>query len=258
MPRLNICAVFFLLLLLFLPLTLPATCDALDLKLVPGEYEKLKVDYSSFYRDREKLISLGLGTIFAGVSANTSLDREAQEIWRDNVRNHFTDEASDIARLPGEPALVLTALVGARVIFDNTPAGDWASDSLRAIAVGAPTALFLQYSTGGARPEEGGSSWRPFKNNNGLSGHAFLGATPFLAAAMKEERAWAKTLLYAASALPALSRINDGKHYLSQAFLGWHLAYLSASAVVKGKAEGLAITVIPSGNGFIVKADMGF
>jgi hypothetical protein len=93
--------------------------------------------------------------------------------------------------------------------------------------------LALQYLTGGSRPGESPnqSKWDPGADNNGVSGHSFMGAIPFLSAAKMADNTWLKAGLYAGSALPALSRINDDDHYPSQAFLGWWIAYLAASAV---------------------------
>jgi hypothetical protein len=89
--------------------------------------------------------------------------------------------------------------------------------------------------TGGSRPSEGESYWRPFNGDNGVSGHAFLGGVPFLTAARMTDDPYIKGALYFFSALPALSRINDDKHYASQAFLGWYLAWLSVRAVDAGE-----------------------
>ncbi len=52
----------------------------------------------------------------------------------------------------------------------------------RAYLVGAPAMLLMQNVTGGSRPEEmdHGSKWDPFHDDNGVSGHAFMGAVPFL------------------------------------------------------------------------------
>ena len=44
-------------------------------------------------------------------------------------------------------------------------------------------------ATGASRPADGqGSHWHMFNDNNGVSGHAFIGAIPFLAAAEMVER----------------------------------------------------------------------
>ncbi len=93
---------------------------------------------------------------------------------------------------------------------------------LRSILVGGPPLLVLQWATGGARPTETdeSSEWRPFHDNNGVSGHSFMGAIPFLSAAKMADNIWIKGSFYAASTLPGISRVNDDAHYFSQAFLG--------------------------------------
>jgi membrane-associated phospholipid phosphatase len=45
------------------------------------------------------------------------------------------------------------------------------------------------------------------------------------------DRPWLKAPLWAASFVPAWSRINDDRHYLSQVVLGWWLAWLSVCSV---------------------------
>ena len=42
---------------------------------------------------------------------------------------------------------------------------------------------------------------------------------------------WLKATLYGCSVLPAWSRIEHDRHYLSQAILGWWIAYLACDAV---------------------------
>jgi len=93
--------------------------------------------------------------------------------------------------------------------------------------------LFGQVCLGGDRPhdESIGSRWRPFQYGHGVSGHAFVGAVPFITAAQMAENPWLKGGLYCLSVLPGWSRIEHDKHYLSQVGLGWWLAYLACSAV---------------------------
>ncbi len=95
--------------------------------------------------------------------------------------------------------------------------------------------LAMQLLTGASRPGENlsGSHWKPFQDSNGVSGHSFMGAIPFLTAAMMTEDPALKALFYAGSALVPLSRINDAAHYPSQALLGWAMAYVAAQAVNK-------------------------
>ena len=93
--------------------------------------------------------------------------------------------------------------------------------------------LGLQLLTGAGRPDETheSSEWQPFQDNNGVSGHSFMGAIPFMSAAKMTDNLWLKGSLYAASTIPGISRINDDRHYFSQVMLGWWLAYLAESAV---------------------------
>jgi len=62
--------------------------------------------------------------------------------------------------------------------------------------------------TGASRPSEGDSKWRPLKDSNGLSGHAFIGAVPFITAAKMNDNPYIKTILYGFSVLPGLTRIK--------------------------------------------------
>ena len=107
--------------------------------------------------------------------------------------------------------------------------GEWGRRSLRAILVGAPPVLFLQKAIGASRPKEDDSRWRPFNDNNGVSGHSFMGAVPFIAAAKMAENQYIRYSLYLGSMLCGWSRINDDCHYFSQAAMGWWIPYLSGS-----------------------------
>lgn len=197
----------------------------------------LKRDYENFFLSGRNLLALGAGLGAGGFSANTSLDREVHEYYRDDLRSSATDSAADVFTVPGELFVTVPALVGLRLLAPEGTVSEWAGRSLRAELVGGPLGLVLQRATGGSRPEEGrGSGWDFLDDDNGLSGHSFVGAVPLLTAArMTGDRRY-KALFYAASTLPALSRINDGKHFLSQAFLGWYLAYLSVKAVERTEA----------------------
>ncbi|MFQ5464674.1 MAG: hypothetical protein ACE5EI_01965 [Thermodesulfobacteriota bacterium] len=198
-----------------------------------GGLEALKGDYRAFYGDGYNYLVLASSLAAAGTLANSSADREVREYYRDDVRSDATDGLADVARLPGEALFTIPALAGVRLLVPDTGAGRWAGLTLRALFLGGPLGLFLQAATGAGRPNEGGSGWRPGSDNNGLSGHAFLGATPFITAAMMRRDAASRAALYALSTLPGLTRINDDKHYLSQFILGWTLAYVSSRAVVR-------------------------
>lgn len=196
--------------------------------------EAIKDDYAGFYLDGGNLLRLGAVLGVSGILANSSTDREVREYYQEDIRSGATDTVASGGRAVGDLFIMATLLLGAELYFDReTTYGQWASLSLRAFALGGPAGLVIQKTTGGGRPAEGDSHWRAFDDNNGLSGHAFVGAVPLITAARMQGDLRLKVLLYAASVLPALSRINDDQHYASQAVAGWYLAYASACAVDK-------------------------
>lgn len=217
----------------------------------------LKQDFKSFYLDAGSLRLLGFNIAGAGLIANSSADRELQEYYRDNLRSDTTDSLSDVLRGPGEILLTVPVLLGARYLTDEgSKVSIWAGRSLRSIFTGAPAGLLIQYSTGGGRPREGDSHWRPFKNNNGLSGHSFIGAVPFITAARMQDDSYSSAFFYGMSVLPALSRINDDEHDFSQVLLGWSLAYLSVTAI--DKKDFTDIAVVPRADGYMVYFNASF
>ena len=78
-----------------------------------------------------------------------------------------------------------------------------------------------------------------------MSGHAFMGAIPFLSAAKMTEDPYLKATFYVASTLPGLSRITDDDHYPSQVLLGWWIAYLAASAVDEVNISRSHVSIFP-------------
>ncbi len=203
----------------------------------------IRSDHAEFYSFRG-LYGLAGGLGAAAAMANTGFDEHfVRDAYLDSVILAPSDEFYEKLHQPkflGDgyytiPAFAITAL--AEPLIANVPFGsetaEWGQRSLRTILVGGPPMLGLQLLTGGGRPDETdeSSEWQPFKDNNGVSGHSFMGAIPFLSAAKMTDNLWAKGGLYAASTLPGISRINDDAHYFSQAFLGWWLAYLAESAV---------------------------
>jgi membrane-associated phospholipid phosphatase len=86
-----------------------------------------------------------------------------------------------------------------------------------------------------------------FNDNNGVSGHAFVGALPFLAAADMVESPLAKGALYVCSTFVGFSRMTDDAHYPSQVFLGWYMAWASARAVSATELHfsGVDVRIVP-------------
>lgn len=227
---------------------------------VSKDLSNIRDDYKNFYLSRDSLIQLGIGIGCAGLLANTSMDSDIQQFYQNNVRSDVTNDLSKILRVPGDVFITMPVLLGTYLIFNKSPAGEWAQKSLRAIVVGTPAGLFIQRVTGASRPSEGDSKWRHFDDANGLSGHSFIGAIPFITAAKMTENPYMKGVLYGLSVLPGLSRINDNKHYFSQTLLGWYLAFLSCNVIEKtNNKKETKFVIIPIANkGFMITINRSF
>lgn len=200
---------------------------------------KVLEDYRNFY-DCESLVCTTAAFGAGALMANTGFDQTLQTAWQEHVTptdvGTFFSGCKDIGE--GRYSIpIFGAAAVAGMFMEGRPVGDaiggWGSRSLRIIAVGAPPLYVLQMATGASRPGEGtaGSKWVLFNDNNGVSGHSFMGAVPFLAAATMVEDPIAKGSLYVCSTFVGFSRMTDDAHYPSQAFLGWYLAFASAMAV---------------------------
>ncbi len=180
-----------------------------------------------------------MSLIFGGgaILANTNLDQQFRDSWQNNIGQSSTLHAFKVF---GEGLIVVPSYAAAMLIgatFDERPVGGWIGQwgqrSFRATAVGFPPMLLMQFVTGASRPGEQpyNSAWKPFQDNNGVSGHAFMGSIPFLTAAQMTDSIPLKVVLVGGSTLTGLSRINDDAHYLSQVILGWSMGVFAVSAV---------------------------
>ncbi len=211
-------------------------------------WEVIKTDYSNFY-SKNSLLRLGLGFLAMGIVANSELDENFQDWYQDEVRSDSTDDFSEITKLPGEGKYLLPAALlssGLYYLDPDSSIGKWGLNATRAYLVGLPPMWVMQHLTGASRPDNySGSDWDPFNDENGVSGHAFVGAVPFLTVAMMNDNIFIKYLSYFASTLTAVSRINDNDHFLSQSVLGWYMAYESVNAVFKTDKETRKLAIIP-------------
>ncbi|MCA9249024.1 MAG: phosphatase PAP2 family protein [Planctomycetales bacterium] len=192
------------------------------------------------YASRDGLMTMGAGLGIAAGMANSDIDQDIHEWYQVDVRSSGTDDLARFAKPFGEGILLIPAATGALLIGECSDCwqpccltGEWGDRTMRGMLVGTPSLIGLQFATGASRPDESSaeSDWVPLHDNNGASGHSFIGAMPFITAAKMTDSPWAKTGFYAASTLTAFSRVNDGDHYTSQAILGWCLAYAACSAV---------------------------
>lgn len=208
------------------------------------------------------LCELGVAVAIAAPLANTRADQAVANWYQDQIRNDATNRLSQPGYFLGSFQYMVPIYFGvwtAGRLCDDTFAGavsaEWASRSLRALAIGAPEVGILQYLLGGSRPNdyEGavrppdywGSRWRPFNDNNSASGHAFVGAVPFLTAASMCENPWCRGACFVGSTWSAWARINADSHYLSQVLLGWFIAYQSVRSVNRTEAEERQVQVGP-------------
>jgi len=204
-------------------------------------WEKIKMDHRCFYsrsNAREVVLGLGVGAILA----HSGMDERFRRWQHGDSLVGSANDFSGFAKQFGEGKYVLPTLVGGYLIgmlpinspgyFDLEVVGRWGERGVRGAIIGLPALAFGQLLVGASRPEENrGSKWRPFQDDNGVSGHSFMGALPFLTAANMTDNPLMKSGLFFCSALPAWSRLQDDAHYLSQAVLGWGLAFVVCRSV---------------------------
>jgi hypothetical protein len=206
-------------------------------------FDTLLADQKNFY-SCSSLTWLGAGLGVSAIFANTNLDQDIRSSVGGPENKYSTD--LNWAKAFGSGQYVIPGLVGVFALDycinaygqpgEHPVAGwlqEWSGRSLRAMTVGAVPLLTLQYAIGSSRPGESsaGSRWTPFQDNNGVSGHAFVGAIPFWTAAQMTDSIPLQAGLYAMGTLPGISRIHTDSHYTSQVIMGWWLAGVSVAAV---------------------------
>jgi len=224
-------------------------------------FRKVGSDYRNFY-SCDSLVCVTAAFGAGALMANTGFDTTMQNAWQTGVAPTGLGTFFSGCKPIGEgrdalPIFGVAAVTG--LVFDGNVVGDvvgeWGSRSLRMFVVGAPPLYVLQLATGASRPSDGnGSQWHFFNDNNGVSGHAFIGAIPFLAAAEMVESPLLKGTLYVCSTFTGFSRMTDNAHYPSQVFLGWYLAWASSIAVSRTEMafDGVTVRVVP-----LPTADLG-
>jgi hypothetical protein len=201
------------------------------------------------------LRDLTLCTGVAAVAANTRIDNDFREWNQYHHGTHdWTDDIASVTTNFGDGRIVIPAFAGMAVIgefFEDRPVlgtlGTFGARTTRGYLVGAPPLLLMQELLGAGRPSdtENHSHWEPFKHANGVSGHTFMGAVPFITAAKMSDEIWLKCCFYAGSTLTGWARINDDRHYLSQVWMGWWMAYFAARAVDGTEQDNKHVTVTP-------------
>lgn len=196
-------------------------------------------DYHHYYTTRN-LGLIGLGVAIAAPLANTSADESISNWYRNKIRNGKTDTCATGVSYAADLWIALPICMELAAMKGNAPENyrfdggiwEWSHRSVRTMVVGVPPMVLLMAALGAPRPDRHDSHWQPGRDIHGVSGHTFMGAVPFLTAAsmLEEDNCW-KYPLIAGSFLTGWSRLNDDRHYFSQAFLGWWMAYLAVKSV---------------------------
>ncbi|MDH4126272.1 MAG: phosphatase PAP2 family protein [Gammaproteobacteria bacterium] len=254
---------------IFLLLSLPALAlagtDSAGAIEASSLAEQIRADFRYHYSARP-LTEVAIGFGVSALLANSNADASIQEFFQDDLQGETGDDLAEVFTDVGDlaqpmfsvPIYLAARWLGGRNREVNSATARWGANSLRALLVGTPQLVTLAYVSGGQRPEEGEPGWDPFDDTNGVSGHAFFGAIPIIAAANLTDRRWLRNTLYVSSTLPALARVYEDKHYFSQVFMGWWLAYVSSRTVEhtnSGSGSALQFTplLFPDGGGLQVR-----
>jgi hypothetical protein len=218
-------------------LVLPATWSRTTRRR-PGHRAPLLVGTGCHWRrnfSRRSFLRLGGATVLAGALAYSGADEALEGFHAARVRSRGTDRAADALRLGGERFWFANWLLVAVIDgwWQSGAFSRWGRANFEAMVVGLPVLWTMQRGLGANRPSspEGSPRWRPLAADNSASGHAFMGAVPWLTLAARCGQRPLAALGRAASVLTGWSRLNDRKHYVSQIVLGWTIAYNAVSAV---------------------------
>lgn len=197
---------------------------------------------------RRSLLKLGAAVAGAGVLVYSGLDAAATG-WHDrHARSARSDRVARVGYEAGKRPwfLVWAAVAAVDAWVRSGPFTRWGRANFEAMCVGLPLLWTVQRGLGADRPDAAvpTPAWRPLHTDHAASGHAFIGAVPWLNAARMAGPRSARALLVTGSLLSGWSRLNDRKHYLSQVWLGWFLAWQATAAVAAAPA-----TVGPAGAG---------
>ncbi|MDH5516350.1 MAG: phosphatase PAP2 family protein [Gammaproteobacteria bacterium] len=203
-------------------------------------FAELDKDYAEFY-SADRFVRMAYVFTGASLLASSDADQNIQNDYQTNIRSAASDDFSAVVKTFGEgkyliPLSLLSAALGPAGEHSSgrSAIANWGAITARAYLTAGPMLLATQRLTGASRPSEEPyqSDWHAFNDSNGVSGHAFIGAVPFITiATMYNDNPYIKTSAYIASGFTALSRVNDNQHYLSQAILGWYLGWEAVDAV---------------------------
>jgi hypothetical protein len=222
--------------LLVLPAAWGPTC-----RRGPGRQAPLFVGTGRHWRrnfGRRAFLRLGGATVLAGVLVYSGADEAVEGFYACKVRSGGTDHTARLAKFGGERFWFLNWLVVAAIDawWQSGSFSRWGRANFEAMVVGLPVLWTMQRGLGANRPssDAGDPRWRPLAADNSASGHAFIGAVPWLNLAARCGRRPLAVTSRMASVVTGWSRLNDRRHYPSQIILGWTIAYNAVTAVETG------------------------
>ncbi len=210
-----------------------------------------KDSFKNLYSDSRLFYAFSL----SGLMANTDIDGNIQDFYQENIRSCETDDFAKVVKLFGEGMYMFPLYPAAYYIgkyIESDILKQWGKRTLTATFLSAPGLLVSQAILGGARPTNmTGSKWfGAVHKTNGASGHTWVAAIPFIAAAEMTDNLLLRSILYLGSAFTGMSRINDDAHYFSQVFLGYTWAYLGVKSLSRGKINSDSCGVFTDGSRF--------
>lgn len=186
---------------------------------------------------RRGFLRLGAAVLVAGAAAYGGLDEEVESAHARRLRSRGSDLLSLLLKSLGERIWFgVWALVAAiEASLESAAATRWGRRNFQAMLVGLPLLWGLQRLLGASRPGQRphGPRWDPLASDKSASGHAFIGAVPWLNLARRAPGGLGRAAAVAGSTLTGWSRLNDGAHYPSQIFLGWFIAWLATDGVAQ-------------------------
>lgn len=187
---------------------------------------------------RRGFLKLGGAVAGAAVLVYSGADEAVDDWIHEGQREDASEPVSFQVKQFGEPywAFGWVALALVDRFVGPSAVGRFGRECMQATALGLPILWTTQRVLGAGRPtdEPGVPDYRPFHDENAASGHTFIAAVPWLVLVRRSRAPWAKALAGAMSPLTGLSRMHDRKHYLSQVWLGWAIAWQAVDGVVGG------------------------
>lgn len=164
-----------------------------------------------------------LGGVMAGTALVYTADYETSKFIRAN-RESVPNWIRDYGEIYGSPENNFLATSGVYLVGLFTKNEKLRRTGVLLVASAASSGLLqqvLKSAVGRARPESGlgKDTFDPFNSNRRFhsfpSGHALLAFTNAYAIGKQFKSPWAKAGIYTIGAIPGISRIWDGQHWLS-------------------------------------------